>query len=272
MRWKRKAFFFPPFLSAKIFRAVHPSTVYHKKSLQCQWVPWALLGEAKSTCSSSQVPDFAMLEHIWHSFRFRSWENSWKKLGEFHQHVNIQITHKNVQLRSVHASHSLKVVAPVHSPTRMLLKLMDGYLNAWWSHVRSIMASAGDFGMMWCNGRWAARWWMPGCSPFFLLSWHFLYTDVWKCAKQGRRGLISALFSNSLALREEMAADETPWWRAPKAVSRHEKNNVCLHTTDISCTWALIMNERVFGRTFNSKVGSLLSLPWNDTPVASRVK
>lgn len=46
----------------------------------------------------------------------------------------------------------------------------------------------------------------------------------------------------------------------------------CLHTTDISCTWALIMNGRVFGRTFNNKVGSQLSLPWNDTPVASRVK
>lgn len=91
-----------------------------------------------------------MLEHIWHTFRFRSWENSWKKFGEFHQHVNIQITHKNVHLRPVHVSHSLKVVTPVHSPTRMLLKLMNGYLNAWWSHVRSIMASAGDFGMMWC--------------------------------------------------------------------------------------------------------------------------
>lgn len=79
----------------------------------------------------------------------------------------------------------------------------------------------------WCDvSRWAARWWTPGCSPFLLLSWHFLFTDIWKCAKQGRRGLISALFSNSSALREEMAADETPGWRALKPVSRCEKNNV----------------------------------------------
>lgn len=29
-----------------------------------------------------------------------------RKLGQFHLHVNIKITHKNVQLRPVHVSHS----------------------------------------------------------------------------------------------------------------------------------------------------------------------
>lgn len=64
--------------SAKIFRSGHPLAVtsYRKQSLQCQWVPRASLSEAKSACGSSQVPDFDMLEHIWHPFRFRGWENS----------------------------------------------------------------------------------------------------------------------------------------------------------------------------------------------------
>lgn len=195
------------------------------------------------------------------------------------------------------------------SPTRMLLKQIDAYLRAWWSPVRSIMASAGDCGMVWCHGWRAARWCTPGCSPFFPLSCHFFVHRVDRFKSVQNRGrqeggwvggvLISALFSNFSALWEEKAADETPGWRRPKPVSRHKEKNVvplcfnnnvsgrmsdqqkclrfqervwCLHTTDISCTLALIMNRCVFGWTFKNKVGSLLSFPVYDTPAASRVK
>lgn len=125
-----------------------------------------------------------MLEHIWHSFGFRGWENSQEKIGQSHQHVNIQITHKNVHFRPVHASHCLKVVALVHQPNQNALKL--GYLKAWWGHVGSIMASAGDFWdgvMLWmASSMMVIR--QAGVLSFMTLLLH-KSGQIWKCAKQG---------------------------------------------------------------------------------------
>lgn len=87
-------------------------------------------------------------------------------------------------------------------------------------------------------------------------------------------------------------AGSTPWgkqcftfmlwqqcWRTFEQVLSTDQQITCLHllgggglhTTDISCAWAWIMNGCVFGWTLNNKVGSLLSLPLSDTPAASRV-
>lgn len=180
----------------------------------------------------------------------------------------------------------------VHQPNQNALK--QGCLRAWWSHVRSIMASAGDLGMVWCNG-WRAAWWRtPGWSLFFHESSCTQERTDLKVCKTAVGRLISTLFSTSLALWEEMAADETDagstprgkqcfafmlqqqCWRTLEQVLSTGQQITCLHllgvhTTDISCAWAWIMNGCVFGWAINNKVGSLLSLPLSDTPAASRV-